>query len=67
MQHRSRLTHSYEYKQVVPKRENKAKGGKLEFGIKRCKLLCLKQISNKDILCGTRSYSQYYTTTFNGV
>ena len=41
--------------------------GKLGVEIKRYKLLCIKQIQNKDKLCSTGSYSHYLIINFNGV
>ena len=38
----------------------------LGYGIKRYKLLCIKQMSNKDILYSIGNYSHCLIITFNG-
>ena len=53
--------------QQLPKGRGKGGGAKQGYGIKRYKLLCIKQISNKDILYSTGNYSHYLIITFNGV
>ena len=37
-----------------------------EFGVGRCELLCLKQITNKDLLYSTGNYIQHLVITYNG-
>ena len=41
------------------KGRGKGRGTNLGYGINRYKLLCIKQISNKDMLYGTGNYSHY--------
>ena len=41
--------------------------GKMGEGIKRYKLLCLIDISDKDILCSTRNHSHCLVITFNQI
>ena len=47
----------------------KVKGGgtRQRYGIKRYKLLGMKQIGNKDVLYSVGNYSQYFVISFNGV
>lgn len=63
---RNRLTDT-ENKLVLPEGRGKRRGASLEYGSKWYKLLCMKQINNKDILYGTVNYSHYHVITFNGV
>ena len=43
------------------------KGVGEEYGIKRYKLLYIKQRSNKDLLYSTGNYIQYLVITYNGI
>ena len=52
---------------MVTSREREEGGTRQGEGIKRYKLLCVKKISSKDILCSTENYSYYFVITFNGV
>ena len=61
IQNRNRITDT-ENKRVVGRQREK-----LRVWIKRYKLLCIKQIHNKDKLCSTGSYSHYLVINFNGV
>ena len=38
-----------------------------EYGIKRHKLLYIKQINNKDLQYSIRNYTQYLVITYNGI
>ena len=40
---------------------------KYGYGIKRHKLLCIKYISNMDILYSTGKYSHHFVITLNGI
>ena len=64
MQNRNRLS-DVENKLVVMKGEGEGGGANKGYGIN--KLLCIKQISNKDILYSTEKYSHYFVITLNGV
>ena len=43
-------------------------GGEMDgaFGVSRCKLLHIKWINNKDLLCSTGKYIQYPMINYNG-
>ena len=41
-------------------------GMNLGFGVSRCKLLYLDQISNEVLLCSTGNYIQYHVVKHNG-
>ena len=51
---------------VVAKWEGCGGGMDWEFGIRRCKLLYIKWINNKVILCSTGNYIQYPVINHNG-
>ena len=55
-----------ENKLVVTKGEKEEEENS-EFGINKYKLVCIRSISNRDILYSTESYSHYFITTFNEV
>ena len=55
-----------ENKLVVTKGEKEEEENS-EFGINKYKLVCIRLISNRDILYSTESYSHYFITTFNEV
>ena len=61
---KKKQTHRY---REETSREREAGRGKMGYGMKRYKLLCIKQISNKDILYSIGRYSQYFVITLNGV
>ena len=50
----------------LAKWEGGRKGVKKEFGISRCKLLCMEWINNKVLLYGIRNSSQYPVIIHNG-
>ena len=52
---------------MVTSREREERRGKTGMGIKRYTLLCVKQISNKDILYSTGKCSHNFIMTLNGI
>ena len=52
-------------KQIHKYREQTS--GESEVGISKYKLLCIKYISNEDILHSTEYYSRYLEITYNGI
>ena len=65
LQNRNRLV-DIENRLVVAKGERGGRGMDWEFGISRYKLLCIKQINNKDLLYNTGNYIQYPMINHNG-
>ena len=65
-QKRNRLTDT-ENKCGFQRGEGRGAGTNSGYGIKRYKLLCMQQISNKDILYSTEDYNHYLIITYNGV
>ena len=51
---------------MVAKREGGRSGMDGEFGVGRCKLLCLEWISSEVLLCGTGNYSHPLGTEHDG-
>ena len=41
--------------------------GEDKYGINKCKLLCVKQMSDKDILCSVGNVNHNIIITYNGV
>ena len=66
MQNRNRLT-DIENKFVVTIGEGEKERCTLGYGIKRHKLLCIKEISDRVILYSTGKYSHYFVITLNRV
>ena len=64
-QNRNRLTDAEN--KLVTKGEREGGGANQGYGIKRDNLLCIKQISNKNMLYSTGNYSHYLVINFNGV
>ena len=60
------MTEHAHTKLTLPKWKGKEGRDKLEYGINRYKLLHIKQIGNKDLLCNTGNYIQYPIITYNG-
>ena len=63
---RNRLTDT-ESNLVLTSGERKERAGAIGYEIKSQKLLCIKKLSNKDILYKTWKYSHYFIITLNGV
>ena len=51
---------------LLPRGRRGGGGKNWEFGISRCKLLCIGWINNKVLLYSTRNYIQYPVINHNG-
>ena len=50
----------------VAKGEARGRGQEWEFGVSRCKLVCIEWINNKVLLYSTGNYIQYPVINSNG-
>ena len=65
---KQKQTHKYRKQTSGYQMEEGSRGGTNQgYGINRHKLLCVKQISNKDLWYTTGNYSHYPVTAFNRV
>ena len=51
---------------MVTKGERRGGGTNWEVRINTYKQLYIRQVSNKDLLCGIGNYTQYLVITYNG-